>query len=78
MACSRSATVTTLAETRLLELGKAAFREVLGVRPDLVEALGAALRRRLAEREQAVALQADRSAAEPQDVFQKIRDFFAT
>jgi small-conductance mechanosensitive channel len=74
----RSATVTTLAETRLLELGKAAFREVLGVRPDLVEALGAALRRRLAEREQAVALQADRSAAEPQDMFQKIRDFFAT
>ena len=74
----RSATVTTLEETRLVELDKAAFRELLAVRPELVEAFGAALRRRLAEREQAVALQAGRPAAEPADVFQKIRDFFAT
>jgi small-conductance mechanosensitive channel/CRP-like cAMP-binding protein len=74
----RSATVTALEETRLLELGKAAFREVLSVRPELVESLGGALRRRLAEREQAVAQQADRAAPETQDMFQKIRDFFAT
>jgi small-conductance mechanosensitive channel/CRP-like cAMP-binding protein len=74
----RSATVTTLEETRLLELGKAAFRAVLAVRPELVESLGGALRRRLAEREQAVAQQADRAAPETQDMFQRIRDFFAT
>ena len=75
---ARSATVTTLEETRLLELGKAAFREVLAVRPELVESLGAALRRRLAEREQAVALNTGRAAPEPPDMFQRIRDFFAT
>jgi CRP-like cAMP-binding protein len=73
----RSATVTTLEETRLLEIGKAAFRELLARRPELVESLGAALQLRLAEREQAVAEQASRAATEPPDVFQKIREFFA-
>jgi len=73
----RVATVTTLAETRLLEVGKEAFRAVLEAHPDLVEQLGQSLRLRLAERTQAIA-GVERATPEVQDIFRKIRDFFAT
>jgi CRP-like cAMP-binding protein len=72
----RVATVTTLGETRLLEVGRESFRRILAARPGLVEELGAALRTRLAERSQAIA-GAERSLPEPQDIFRKIREFFA-
>lgn len=73
----RVATVTTLAETRLLEVGKEAFRTILEAHPELVEQLGQSLRLRLAERTQAIA-GVERAMPEAQDIFRKIRDFFAT
>ncbi len=72
----RVATVTTLEETRLLEVGRGSFRGILAAQPGLVEDLGSALRSRLAERTQAIAGM-DRPAPEPQDIFQKIREFFS-
>ena len=73
----RIATVSTLAETRLLEVGKEAFRAILAAHPELVEQLGQSLRLRLAERTQAIA-GVERATPEVQDIFRKIRDFFAT
>jgi len=72
----RVATVTALVETRLLEVGKEAFGRVLASQPALVEQLGAVLRERLFDRAQAIA-GAERAVPEVQDIFRKIRDFFA-
>jgi small-conductance mechanosensitive channel/CRP-like cAMP-binding protein len=72
----RVATVTTLSEARLLEVGKDPFRGILSAHPELVESLGHSLRQRLAGRTQAIA-GAERSAPETQDIFRRIRDFFA-
>lgn len=72
----RVATVTTLEETRLLEVGKPAFAGILAAEPGLVESLGQSLRLRLAERTQAIA-GVERATPEVQDIFRKIRDFFA-
>jgi len=72
----RVATVTTLGETRLLEVGKESFRSILAAHPELVEGLGRSLRLRMAERTQAIA-GVERATPEVQDIFRKIRDFFA-
>jgi small-conductance mechanosensitive channel/CRP-like cAMP-binding protein len=72
----RSATVVALVETRLVQVGKEAFRGILAAEPGLVEPLAAALRERLAARDRAAA-GLDRPAAEVQDIFQKIREFFS-
>lgn len=72
----RVATVTAVEETRLLEVGKDSFKKILAAEPGLVEAFGEALRTRLAERTQAIA-GAERSVPEVQDVFCRIREFFA-
>ncbi|MFM8734895.1 MAG: cyclic nucleotide-binding domain-containing protein [Pirellulales bacterium] len=72
----RVATVTTLEETRLLEVGKESFGAILAAQPGLVEELGRSLRLRLAERAQAIA-GVERATPEVQDIFRKIRDFFA-
>ena len=72
----RVATVTALVETRLMEVGKESFRGVLASQPDLVDVLGGALRQRLAGRAEAIA-DAGRPAPESQDIFRKIREFFA-
>ena len=72
----RSATVTALVETRLLEVGKESFRRILAAQPDLVEKLGAALQLRQSERARAMAA-VDRTSSEPQDIFQRIREFFS-
>ena len=72
----RVATVTTLCETRLLGVGRESFARLLTSRPPLVERLGAALRERLSERTQAIA-GAERSVPEAQDIFHRIREFFA-
>ena len=72
----RSATVTPIVETRLLEVGKESFRRLLAAQPDLVEKLGAALHARQSERARAMAA-VDRANPEPQDMFQRIREFFS-
>jgi CRP-like cAMP-binding protein len=72
----RSATVTAVAETRLLEIGKESFRQMLAAQPGLVDQLGAALQQRLSERDQAMA-GADRMEPESQDIFRRIREFFS-
>ena len=72
----RVATVTALVETRLMEVGKESFRGVLASQPGLVDVLGGALRQRLAGRAEAIA-DAGRPAPESQDIFRKIREFFA-
>jgi len=72
----RVATITTLEESRLLEVGKESFRAILAARPELVQKLSESLRLRLAERTQAIA-GVERATPEIQDIFRKIRDFFA-
>ncbi|MFM7207013.1 MAG: cyclic nucleotide-binding domain-containing protein [Planctomycetaceae bacterium] len=72
----RVATATTRGETRLLEIGKESFRGILAAHPELVEGLGRSLRLRMAERTQAIA-GVERATPEVQDIFRKIRDFFA-
>ena len=73
----RMATVTTLEETRLLEVGKDAFTTILETHPELIESLGARLQRQQSERSR---LLADREARQPetQDLFRRIRDYFNT
>jgi CRP-like cAMP-binding protein len=73
---ARVATVTPLVETRLLEVGKEAFRHVLATHPELVAALGAALRQRQANRAEAIA-ETGRPATDAPDILQKIRSFFS-
>jgi len=72
----RVATVTALVESRLLEVDKDCFRGILAERPDLVQLLGEALQSRLAERAEAIA-GVERTLPEQQDIFRRIRDFFA-
>ena len=72
----RSATVTPLVETRLLEVGKEAFRRILAAQPDLMEQLAGALQVRARERAQAMAI-VDRQIPETQDIFRLIREFFS-
>ncbi|NCY02722.1 MAG: hypothetical protein EBX36_07360 [Planctomycetia bacterium] len=73
----RSATVTALVESRLLEVGKESFRRLIADMPDLVEGLGRALETRERGRDHALAVV--ERAAEPghPDIFSRIRDFFA-
>jgi small-conductance mechanosensitive channel/CRP-like cAMP-binding protein len=72
----RSATVTALVESRLLEVGKESFGRILAAQPDLVEQLGAALQVRVSERAKAMAV-VGRIAPEPLDIFDRIREFFS-
>jgi small-conductance mechanosensitive channel/CRP-like cAMP-binding protein len=74
---ARVATVTTLEETRLLEVRKHSFGRVLEARPSLVEEIGAALRERMAERSRAIAGQEQEPTEPIQDIFRRIRDFFS-
>ena len=74
----RVATVTAFEETRVLEVGKEPFKQILLAQPALVEQLGEALRLRLAERTRAVAgADSERPVPEQQDIFRSIREFFA-
>lgn len=73
----RSATVTAIEETRLLEVGKDSFRSILAAEPDLVDRLGAALEKRQVQRARAIA-DAERQSPESQDVLSRIREYFAT
>jgi len=73
----RSATVTALVESRLLEVGKESFRGLLDAQPDLVERLGRALEARDEGRNRAMARVEVAAAAPYSDIFRQIRDFFA-
>jgi len=74
----RVATVTALEETRVLEVSKEPFKQILLAQPALVEQLGEALRLRLAERAWAVAgAGPERPVPEQQDIFRSIREFLA-
>jgi len=72
----RSATVTPLSETRLLEVGKESFGRILAAQPDLVEQLATALQVRARERVQAMSI-VERPIPETQDFFRRIREFFS-
>jgi CRP-like cAMP-binding protein len=72
----RVATVSTVAETVLLELDRDAVRGILAGNPALVEQLGKSLRRRLEERERALA-DHEAQPPEPADIFQRIREIFS-
>jgi small-conductance mechanosensitive channel len=72
----RLATVTALEESRVMEIGKACFRHALEARPALVDELGRGLQIRMAERAEAVA-GVPPSGPGAQDIFGKIREFFA-
>jgi small-conductance mechanosensitive channel len=74
----RSATVVPAVETRLLEVGKEAVREVLDGHPELLASLSAALERRLAERSRAIAAGGPAPVPAPHDLLRTIRDFFAS
>ena len=50
----RSATVTAIVETRVFEVTRTAFREILEQQPGLLEKLGETIHRRFIEREEAV------------------------
>jgi small-conductance mechanosensitive channel len=73
---ARTATVTAIVETRLLEVGQESFREMLAAQPGLVGQLGAALQVRLRERAEAMA-GAGKPEPEAQDIFRRIREFFS-
>jgi small-conductance mechanosensitive channel len=72
----RSATVAAVVETRLLEVCKESFRRILAAQPDLVDRLGAALQVRQSQRAQAISA-VDQTSPESQDIFRRIREFFA-
>ncbi|MFM7137434.1 MAG: cyclic nucleotide-binding domain-containing protein [Planctomycetota bacterium] len=72
----RTATVTALEETCVIELGKEPLRHAFEARPDLVTELGRLLQQRAADRTRAVA-GAPPPAAEDPDIFRKLRDFFS-
>ena len=72
----RTATVTALSETRVLEVGRVAFRKILEQQPDLVEKLGSDLQQRLLERDEAIAGAGQPQADDGYDLLRAIREFF--
>ncbi len=72
----RSATVTALEETRVLEISKASFARIMSMRPELVTTLGNALQARMADRD-AVLASARKETAGAGDLLGRIRQFFA-
>lgn len=74
---ARSATVTAVEESLLVEVDKEAFRSVLEQAPGLVAPLGQYLAARAAERSRVQEDAAIRQPAEKQDMFQRILEFFA-
>jgi small-conductance mechanosensitive channel/CRP-like cAMP-binding protein len=73
----RVATVTTLEETRLLEVCKTSFGRILEAKPSLVEEIGSALRERMAERSRAIEGREQEAPEPAQVILRRIRDFFS-
>ncbi len=72
----RSATVTALEETRVLEISKASFGRIISMRPELVTILSQALEGRMAERDAVLASTRQESIGSG-DLLGRIRQFFA-
>jgi len=72
----RSATVTALEETRVLEISKDSFGRIMALRPELVTILSQALEGRMAERD-AVLASARKESSGSGDLLGRIRQFFA-
>ena len=73
----RSATVTAIAETRVFEVTRTSFREILEQQPSLLEKLGETIHRRLIEREEAVEGARSQHLGEtPSDILTSIKEFF--
>jgi len=74
---ARSATVTAVMETQVVEVDKVAFRGILAAEPSLVAKISDSLSMRLGERSRALAASGRPAPVAPQDLFQKVREFFA-
>ena len=73
----RSATVTAMVETRVFEVTRTAFREILEQQPGLLEKLGETIRRRFIEREEAVEGAGNQQLGETSsDILSRIKEFF--
>jgi len=73
----RSATVTAIAETRVFEVTRTAFREILEQQPGLLEKLGETIHRRFIEREEAVeGARSQRLGETSSDILSRIKEFF--
>ena len=72
----RSATVTAMEETRVLEISKESFGRIMAARPELVGILGNALQSRMADRDLALA-NSRKETSESTDLFRRIRQFFS-
>lgn len=73
----RSATVTAIAETRVFEVTRTAFREILEQQPGLLEKLGETIHRRFIEREEAVeGARSQRLGETSSDILTRIKEFF--
>ena len=73
----RSATVTAIVETRVFEVTRTAFREILEQQPGLLEKLGETIRRRFIEREEAVEGAGNQQLGETSsDILSRIKEFF--
>jgi len=74
---ARSATVTAVTESQVLEVDKVSFGSVLAAEPSLVAKISDSLSTRLGERSRALAASGRPAPVAPQDLFQKVREFFA-
>ena len=73
----RSATVTAIVETRVFEVTRTAFREILEQQPGLLEKLGETIHRRFIEREEAVeGARSQRLGETSSDILTRIKEFF--
>ena len=73
----RSATITAITETRVFEVTRTAFREILKQQPSLLEKLGENIHRRLIEREEAIeGARSQRIGETSSDVLTRIKEIF--
>ncbi len=73
----RSATITAITETRVFEVTRTAFREILKQQPSLLEKLGENIHRRLIEREEAIeGARSQRIGETSLDILTRIKEFF--
>ena len=73
----RSATVTATTETRVFEVTRTSFREILEQQPGLLEKIGKNIHRRLLEREEAVeGVRSQRLSETSSDILTSMKEFF--
>jgi CRP-like cAMP-binding protein len=73
----RTATVTAIVETRVFEVTRAAFREILEQQPGLLEKLVETIHRRFIEREEAVeGARSQQLGRTSSDILTRVKEFF--